>query len=74
MFECTEPAGPHGDTSGRWESYPPRQRRAGEPGGGPDLPASMESPERVCPTERPGPARLPTTGVCTPVYLPVCLS
>ncbi|CAG02353.1 unnamed protein product [Tetraodon nigroviridis] len=35
----------------------------GEPGGGPDLPASLEGPERVRPAERPGPARLPTTGV-----------
>lgn len=70
----TEPAGPHRNTPGCWKSYSPWERRAGEPGGGSDLPASMESPERVCPAKRPGPARLPTTGVCTPACLPAFLS
>lgn len=69
-----EPAGPHRNPSGRWKPHSTWERRAGKPGGGPDLPASMESPEWVCPAEWPGPACLPTTGVCTPVCLPVCLS
>lgn len=59
-----EPAGPHRDASGGWESYPTWEHGAGEPGGGSDLPASVESPEWVRAAERPGPARLPTTGVC----------
>lgn len=71
-----EPAGSDGNAPGGWQPNPTREHRAGQPGGGADLPASVESPEWVRPAERPGPARLPATGAsgCLFVHLSVYLS
>lgn len=58
-----EPAGPHRDAAGGRQPHPPRERRAGQRRGGPDLPAALESAQRVRPAERPGAARrLPAAG------------
>lgn len=65
-----EPAGPDGDSAGGRKSHPPRQHGAGEPGGGADLSASVENPQRLRPAERPGPARLPAAGTNTHARAP----
>lgn len=58
-----EPAGPHRDAAGGRQPHPPRERRAGQRRGGPDLPAALEGAQRVRPAERPGAARrLPAAG------------
>ena len=57
-----EPAGYDGDAHGGRQPHPPRHVGPGEPGGGADLPAALEGPERLRPTERPGPALLPAPG------------
>lgn len=58
-----EPAGPHRDAAGGRQPHPPRERRAGQRRGGPDLPTALEGAQRVRPAERPGAARrLPAAG------------
>ena len=57
-----EPAGYDGDAHGGRQPHPPRHVGPGEPGGGADLPAALEGPERLRPAERPGPALLPAPG------------
>lgn len=61
-FSLAESAGPDGHSAGSRQSHPTRHHRAGQPGGGADLPAAMENPQRLRPAERPGPARFPTAG------------
>lgn len=60
-----ESAGPDRHTSGGRQSYTARQHRAREYCGGANLPATVENSQRLRPAERPGPARLPTTGRIT---------
>ncbi|XP_063268509.1 insulin gene enhancer protein ISL-2 isoform X2 [Prinia subflava] len=58
-----EPAGPHRDAAGGREPHPPRERRAGQRRGGPDLSTTLEGAQRVRPAERSGAARrLPAAG------------
>lgn len=57
-----ESAGPDRHSAGGRQSNPARQHRARESCGGANLPATVENPQRLRPAERPGPARLPTTG------------
>ncbi|OWK51621.1 hypothetical protein RLOC_00007509 [Lonchura striata] len=66
-----EPAGPHRDAAGGRQPHPPRERRAGQRCGGPDVPAALEGAQRVRPAERPGAARrLPAAGLLLRVRLP----
>uniref|UniRef100_A0A8P0NSY8 ISL LIM homeobox 2 n=1 Tax=Canis lupus familiaris TaxID=9615 RepID=A0A8P0NSY8_CANLF len=64
-----EPPGIDGDAPGGGQPHPPRERRAGQRRGGADLPAPVESPQRVRPAERPGPTRLPAAGLLLRVWL-----
>lgn len=58
-----EPAGPHRDAAGGRQPRPARERRAGQRGGGADLPAALEGAQRLRAAERPGAARrLPAAG------------
>lgn len=60
-----ESAGPDRHSSGGRQSNPARQHCARESCGGANLPTTVENPQRLRPAERPGPARLPTTGMIT---------
>uniref|UniRef100_A0A8C9EHE9 Uncharacterized protein n=1 Tax=Pavo cristatus TaxID=9049 RepID=A0A8C9EHE9_PAVCR len=65
-----EPAGPHRDAAGGRQPRPARERRAGQRGGGADLPAALEGAQRLRAAERPGAARrLPAAGLLLRVRL-----
>ncbi|XP_067327376.1 insulin gene enhancer protein ISL-2 isoform X2 [Anolis sagrei] len=65
-----EPSGLDGDPAGGRKPHPARQRSAGQRGGGPDVPTPLESPQRLRPPERLGPASLPTIGLLFGIRLP----
>lgn len=57
-----EPPGTDWDASGGRQPHPPRERGAGQRSRGADVPAALESTQRVRTPERPGPTRLSTAG------------
>lgn len=57
-----EHPGNDGHPDGGGQSRASRRRHPGQPGGGPELPAALEGPQRLRPAERHRPAGLPTTG------------
>lgn len=61
-YPLAEHPGNDGHPDGGSQSRAARRRHPGQPGGGAELPASLEGPQRLCPAERHRPAGLPTTG------------
>lgn len=51
-----------GNSNGGYQSRETRRRITGEPGGGADLSATMEGPERFCSAERHRPTGFSATG------------
>lgn len=66
MLTTTGPLAEHpgndGNPDGGSQSGAARWRHPGQPGGGAELPAALEGPQRLRPAERHRPAGLPTTG------------
>lgn len=57
-----EHPGNDGNSDGGGQSGAARRRHPGQPGGGAELPAALEGPQRLRPAERHRPTGLPTTG------------
>lgn len=65
-YPLLEYSGNDGHPDGGSQSGETRRGHPGQPGGGAELPASLEGPQRLRPAERHRAAVLPAAGLCFP--------